>query len=82
MAFQFALLAQDTNHSPLLFSQIMFVEQRPEKRHGRFAGLQQGERKGWSGGLHGSRTEEVEASKLRVDTVRMQHGSAHQVVNL
>ncbi|MNG27976.1 hypothetical protein D3C84_1131640 [compost metagenome] len=55
MAFQFAVLAQDTNHPPLLLSQIMFIEQWPEKCHGRFAGLQQGERKGRSGGRHGSR---------------------------
>lgn len=27
MAFQFAVLAQDTNHPPLLLSQIMFIEQ-------------------------------------------------------
>jgi hypothetical protein len=33
----------------------MFIEQRPEKCHGRFAGLQQGERKGRSGGQDGSR---------------------------
>ena len=66
VAFQFTLLAQDADHPPLLFGQVMFIEQRSEERHGRFAGLEQGERKGRSGGGHGSRAVEVEASKLRV----------------
>ncbi|MCY1365694.1 hypothetical protein D9M69_525540 [compost metagenome] len=47
------MLAQQADHPPLLFGQVMLVEQRAEKAHGRFTGLQQGERQRGAGFEHG-----------------------------
>ncbi|WP_460151010.1 hypothetical protein [Pseudomonas sp. S3_A03] len=62
MAFQFALLAQDANHPPLLFGQFMLVQRRPEKRHGGFTGLQQGQGQRRSGVGHIGTTWMIESA--------------------